>query len=48
MDSKYLKTFDDFLKEHPEIDPSWQPFIEPAIQTVEDQIFAFIMGYIFM
>ena len=47
-DSKYIHGFEEFLKAHPEIDPSWRSFIEPVIQTADDQLFSFIMSYIFM
>jgi hypothetical protein len=48
MADKYIFSFDEFLKEHPEIDPSWRSFVEPVIQSSEDQLFNFIMSYIFM
>ena len=48
MEDKYLFSFDEFMKEHPEIDPSWTSFVQPAIQAQEDQFFSFIMSYIFM
>jgi hypothetical protein len=48
MADKYIFSFDEFLKEHPEIDPSLRSFVEPVIQTSEDQLFSFIMSYIFM
>lgn len=46
--AKYNMTFDEFLAEHPEIDPEWREFIEPVIQKTEDGLYAFIMSYIFM
>jgi hypothetical protein len=39
---------DEFMKKHPELDPSIKPVIEPAIKDSEDQLFNFIMSYIFM
>lgn len=48
MDNKYTMTFDEFLAEHPEIDPEWRSFIEPVIQSNEDSFYSFIMSYIFM
>jgi hypothetical protein len=50
MKDEYIRDFDDFLKEHPEIDPSPanRSFMEPQIQAAEDQLLAFIMCYIFM
>jgi hypothetical protein len=47
-DAKYIHKFEDFMKAHPEIDSSLKPVIEPVIQGAEDQLFNFIMGYIFM
>ena len=32
MEEKYISTFDDFIKAHPEIDPALKPFVEPAVQ----------------
>ena len=46
MEDKYIKTIDDFLRAHPEIDPSLKPIIEPVFKESEDQLFAFIMGYL--
>ena len=48
MEDKYINTIDDFMKAHPELDPSLKPVIEPVIRESEDQMFNFIMGYIFM
>jgi len=48
MTDAYLFSLDEFLKEHPEIDPSWKPVVQPVIQTSADQMFSFIMSYIFM
>jgi hypothetical protein len=45
---KYVFSFEEFMKEHPELDPSWEPFIRPVVQSSEDQLFNFIMSYIFM
>jgi hypothetical protein len=45
---KYIFSFEEFMKEHPELDPSWASFIQPVIQSSEDQLFNFIMSYIFM
>jgi hypothetical protein len=47
-ESKYTKSFDDFLKEHPEIDPSLIPLVKPVIQGAENEIFSFITSYIFI
>jgi hypothetical protein len=48
MEDSYIYTIDDFMRVHPEIDPSLKPSIEPVIQGAEDQLFNFIMSYIFM
>jgi hypothetical protein len=48
MEDKYIFSFDDFMKDHRELDPSWASFIQPVIQSSEDQLFNFIMSYIFM
>ena len=48
MEDKYLFDFNEFMKEHPEIDPSWKSFVQPTIQTQEDQMYSFIISYIFM
>lgn len=48
MDDKARTTFDDFLKQHPEIDPEWRGLLEPTIQGAEDGLYAFILSYIFM
>jgi hypothetical protein len=45
---KYIFSFEEFMKEHPELDSSWTSFIQPVIQSSEDQLFNFIMSYIFM
>ena len=48
MADKYIKTIDDFMKEHPELDLSLKPVIEPVFRESEDQLFNWIMSYIFM
>jgi len=48
MTDKYVNTIDDFMKEHPELEPSLKPVIEPQFKESEDQLFNFIMSYIFM
>ena len=48
MQDKYINTIDDFMKAHPELDPSLKPVIEPIFRESEDQLFNFIMSYIFM
>lgn len=47
-DTKYLKTYDDFLQQHPEVDPADRAFMEPVIQGADDSIYSFIISYIFM
>lgn len=46
--SQYLFDFEVFLKEHPEVDPEWGSFMEPIFQNADDQMYGFIMSYIFM
>ena len=48
MADKYINSIDDFMKEHPELDSSLKPVIEPIFRESEDQLFNFIMSYIFM
>ena len=48
MSDEYLFSFEEFKKEHPEIDSTWEPLVKPAIETHEEQMFSFIMSYIFM
>ena len=48
MEDKYMNTIDYFMKAHPELDPSLKPVIEPIFKESEDQLFNFIMSYIFM
>ena len=43
-----MNTIDDFMKAHPELDPSLKPVIEPVFRESEDQLFNWIMSYIFM
>jgi hypothetical protein len=46
---KYELDFEEFMKEHPEV--NWdvaKPVIQPAIQSSEDQLYNWIMSYIFM
>ncbi|MDR3296245.1 MAG: hypothetical protein LBT26_10550 [Clostridiales Family XIII bacterium] len=47
-ESKYIQNFDDFLARHPEISTEWGDFMKPLIQGTEDEMFAFIMSYVFM
>ena len=49
MDNKLaINTIDDFLKEHPEVDPSLKPMIEPLLKETEDQIYGFVMHFLFL
>ncbi len=47
-EKKYFHNFDEFLAEHPEIDPEWREFMEPVIQGHDDGLYKFIMTFIFM
>ena len=48
MEDKYINTIDDFMKAHPELDASLKPLIEPVFKESQNQMFNFIMSYIFM
>ena len=48
MNDEYINTINDFMKEYPNLDPSLKPVVDPVIQGAEDQLFNFIMYYIFM
>lgn len=48
MSEKYQPDFEQFLQNHPEIDPAWRNLIEPAVADSEEAIFNFIICYIFM
>jgi hypothetical protein len=48
MSDKYLFSFEEFKKEHPEMDSEWESIVRPIIETQEEQMFSFIMSYIFM
>lgn len=47
-EKNYYKSFEEFLKENPEIDPSWGEFIEPVIKGSEDAIYQFIISVLYM
>ncbi len=47
-EKKYYQNFDEFLEQHPEINPEWRSFMEPVIQGADDELFKFILSYIFM
>lgn len=47
MDNTFrIHTIDDFMKDHPELDPSLKPLIEPLITETDDQVFGFIMNFL--
>jgi len=48
VNDKYITSIDDFMKEHPELESSLKSVIEPQFRESEDQLFNFIMCYIFM
>ncbi|MBB6217329.1 hypothetical protein HNQ80_003448 [Anaerosolibacter carboniphilus] len=43
METKYYKTWDEYIKEHPEIDEKLIPVIAPKIQSYEEMMFSFVM-----
>ena len=44
MNSKYYKTWDEYKKEHPELEGRPEHAIAPKIQKYEDVMFNFILG----
>jgi hypothetical protein len=42
--NKYFKAFDQFMEEHPELNPEWREFVEPRIQKTEKDFFSFLFG----
>ena len=47
MNDIYLGTFEEFMKDNPEIDPSLKPMIEPLFKETEFQFFNFILSFVF-
>ena len=45
--NRYL-SFNEFLKDHPEIKPEWKEFVEPVIKKEEKDLMAFILSRILM
>ncbi|GAW31017.1 hypothetical protein [Carboxydocella sp. JDF658] len=43
MNSKYYKTWEQYLAEHPEIDEKQAQAMAQKMQTYEEMMFAFIM-----
>ena len=48
MDTSIINPIDDFMKNHPELDPSFKPLIEPLLKDSEDQIYQFVMHFLFL
>lgn len=44
MDTKYYKTWEEYLAEHPEIDQRLISVIEPKLQGYEELMFSFVMN----
>jgi hypothetical protein len=42
--NKYFKAFDQFMEEHPELNPEWREFVEPRIQKTEKDFFSFVFS----
>ncbi|MDR3331809.1 MAG: hypothetical protein LBT08_04205 [Synergistaceae bacterium] len=45
---KYYHEFDEFIEQHPEIPPELRQLAEPVVQGIENQLYSFIVSYIFM
>lgn len=43
MNTKYYKTWDQYLAEHPEIDAKQATAMAPKMQSYEEMMFGFIM-----
>lgn len=43
MDDKEFRTFEDYLKDYPDIDPEVAKRFKPIYEELDDEIFAFIM-----
>lgn len=43
MDTKYYKTWEEYVAEHPEVDERLIPVMAPKIQSYEEMMFGFVM-----
>ena len=43
METKYYKTWEEYLASHPEIDEKEASVMAPVLQSYEDMMFGFIM-----
>lgn len=43
METKYYRTWEQYLAEHPEIDEKQAAVVGPKVQSYEERLFAFIM-----
>lgn len=43
MDTKYYKTWEEYVVEHPEVDERLIPVMAPKIQGYEEMMFGFVM-----
>lgn len=43
MDTKYYKTWEEYVAEHPEIDERLMPVMAPKMQSYEEMMFGFVM-----
>lgn len=43
MNTKYYKTWEEYIAEHPEVDAKQAQVMAPKMQTYEEMLFGFIM-----
>lgn len=43
METKYYKSWEQYMAEHPEVDEKQAKVMAPKIQTYEEMLFGFIM-----
>lgn len=47
-DKKYVLDTETFMRDHPELNPDWEPILAPMVTESEKALEAFILSYIFM
>ena len=45
-DTKKFYDYEDFQREHPEVDPEWRDFVEPVVMGADDSVYSFVIGYL--
>ena len=43
-----FNNIDDFMKDHPEIDPALKPLVEPWLKETEKEINNFVLHFLFL